>query len=533
MVLDINLFRKDKGGDPDIIKESQRRRFADETLVDKVIELDEQWKKKRFALDEKQKEYTQLSKQIGSKMKLKQNVDEEKAKVKAVKEEISKLEDEVTESDKKRNATLALIGNIVHQSVPVSRDENKNEIVKEWGEFKTREGLRHHHELLWMIGGYDPDRGVKTAGHRAYYLTGPGFFLNQALINYGVHLLTKQHKYTAVQTPFFMNQDAMAAVAQLSQFDEELYKVTGEDEKYLIATSEQPIAALHRDEWLDLASLPIRYVGYSTCFRKEAGAHGKDTWGIFRVHQFEKIEQFCITSPEKSWEEHEAMLKRSEEFYESLGIPYRVVTIVSGELNNAAAKKYDLEGWFPSFGEHRELVSCSNCTDYQARRLEVRCGQSKKKGQAKQYVHMLNSTLCATTRTICAILENYQSENGILVPKVLQPYLAPFLENPEIIPYVNPPPPKGKGASKGGPEEKGAAKPKQDKGAAKPKGAANPKGGAKQKAAAKPKDAAKPDQEKDKNAAKPKDEAKPDQEKDAAKPKDESVEKGAKEIQNN
>jgi len=263
-----------------------------------------------------------------------------------------------------------------------------------------------------------------------------------------------KRNYTLLQTPFFMDKDVMAKTAQLEQFDEELYKVVGnsdDKEKYLIATSEQPISAFHQNEWLDTKDLPLRYAGISTCFRKEAGAHGKDTWGIFRVHQFEKVEQFCITSPEKSWEMHDEMLKASEDFWQSLKIPYRVVNIVSGELNNAAAKKYDLEGWFPGFSEFRELVSCSNCTDYQSRSLEIRYGTSKKQGEReKKYVHMLNSTLTATGRGICVILENYQTENGIEVPEVLQSYMGGL----KFIPFVNKGEmPKGKGGKEPRPKK--------------------------------------------------------------------------------
>jgi seryl-tRNA synthetase len=204
-----------------------------------------------------------------------------------------------------------------------------------------------------------------------------------------------------------------------------LYKVVAHDEdKYLIATSEQPISAFHMDETMTAADLPKKYAGYSTNFRKEAGGYGRDVWGIFRVHQFEKIEQFCITEPEKSWDMHEEMLKIAEEFYQALGIPYRVVNIVSGELNDAAAKKYDLEGWFPSLGTFRELVSCSNCTDYQSRRLKIVYGFRENKETAVKYVHMLNSTLCATSRTICAILENYQTDKGVTVPPALVPYVG-------------------------------------------------------------------------------------------------------------
>eukprot|EP01097_Dermamoeba_algensis_P000781 TRINITY_DN1279_c0_g1_i2.p1 TRINITY_DN1279_c0_g1~~TRINITY_DN1279_c0_g1_i2.p1 ORF type:complete len:259 (-),score=64.19 TRINITY_DN1279_c0_g1_i2:865-1641(-) len=252
-----------------------------------------------------------------------------------------------------------------------------------------------------MIDGYDPEAGANVAGHRGYFLKGPGVILNQALINFALKFLYDR-EFTLLQTPYFMNKEVMGRTAQLSDFDEQLYKVSSDsaDEKYLIATSEQPISALHMNQWLE--HLPRKYAGYSTNFRKEAGGHGRDVWGIFRVHQFEKIEQFAITEPEKSWEMHELLLKNAEEFLQALGLPYQVVNIVSGELNDAAAKKYDVECFFPGMQDYRELVSCSNCTDYQSRKLEIRSG-FKKEGEAKKYVHMLNSTLCATSRAICCI----------------------------------------------------------------------------------------------------------------------------------
>lgn len=202
---------------------------------------------------------------------------------------------------------------------------------------------------------------------------------------------------------------------------------------YLVATSEQPISALLRNEWVEPADLPLRYSGVSSCFRKEAGAHGRDVWGIFRVHQFEKVEQFCLTTPEKSWEMHEEMIKMAGEFYQNLQLPYRVINIVSGELNDAAAKKYDLEAWFPGYEAFRELVSCSNCTDFQSRGLEVRLQQAKEKaaGKEKAYVHMLNATLCATERTMCCIVENYQTDEGVRVPTVLQPFMGGM----DFLPY--------------------------------------------------------------------------------------------------
>ena len=299
--------------------------------------------------------------------------------------------------------------------------QSENVEVTRWG--VPREMTRDmycHHELLWKIDGYEPERGVRVAGHRGYFLKGAAVLLNQAIIMYAMHW-NSQRGFTMLQTPYFMNRDVMAGVAQLEDFDEELYHVEGEegDEKYLIATSEQPICGYHMGEWLDEKELPLKYTGFSTNFRKEAGAHGKDTWGIFRVHQFDKVEQFVICKPEDSWEMHEYMIKNSREFYESLNLPYRVVNIVSGALNNAAAKKYDLEGWFPGYNAYRELVSCSNCTDYQSRAMEIRCGSTKKANEDKRYVHMLNSTLCALTRTLCCILENYQTEDGIQIPDKL------------------------------------------------------------------------------------------------------------------
>eukprot|EP01015_Nassula_variabilis_P034371 TRINITY_DN844_c0_g1_i2.p1 TRINITY_DN844_c0_g1~~TRINITY_DN844_c0_g1_i2.p1 ORF type:complete len:212 (-),score=56.37 TRINITY_DN844_c0_g1_i2:105-740(-) len=188
----------------------------------------------------------------------------------------------------------------------------------------------------------------------------------------------------------------------------------------------------YQGEWIDSKDLPIRFAGTSTCFRKEAGAHGKDTWGIFRIHQFEKVEQFVITTPEESVKAQEEMIATAEEFYQSLGLPYRVVNIVSGALNDAAAKKYDLEAWFPGYNAYRELVSCSNCTDYQSRALEIRCGIKKANQQEKKYVHMLNGTLCATERTLCCLLENYQTEKGVKVPEVL----IPFMHGQDFIPYT-------------------------------------------------------------------------------------------------
>lgn len=337
-------------------------------------------------------------------------------------------EKQLNEVEATRNSALREVGNWLHDSVPLSNDEDENRVERTYGSCDTK-GKYSHVDLIVMIDGMNGDKGAVVSGARGYFLTGPAVFLEHALIQHSLHMLFDKG-YTPLYTPFFMRKEVMQEVAQLSQFDEELYKVVGKgsdkaednDEKYLIATSEQPIAAYHRDEWIIESALPIKYAGISTCFRQEAGSHGRDTRGIFRVHQFEKVEQFVLTSPHdnKSWEMMDEMIGNAEAFCQSLGIPYRVVNIVSGALNHAASKKLDLEAWFAGSGAFRELVSCSNCLDYQARRLLVRYGQSKKMNANVEFVHMLNATMCAATRVICAILETHQTETGVKVSLLLR-----------------------------------------------------------------------------------------------------------------
>jgi seryl-tRNA synthetase len=393
--------------------------------------------------------------------------------MKAMQAEIKEIEqDQIPAVATKRDRLLNRIGNMVDPEVPISQNEEEDNLVV--GLFPAPEGLQlpqpqgiidyelpakkplTHDDLLWRIGGFEPIRGQGVAGHRAYFLTNAGVLLNQALINYGIAFLRKR-EYDVLQPPYMMNKDVMASIAQLEDFDEQLYKVSGKTddpdgatEKYLIATSEQPICGYHRNEWIQEAELPKRYAGISTCFRKEAGSSGKDIRGIFRVHQFEKIEQFCITNDdfEVSSKEQIRMKEAAEDFYKSLGFPYRVVCLVSGELNDAAVKKYDLEAWFPGQGAYRELVSCSNCTDYQARGVGTRCG-SKQGAQGDMnarasYAHFLNSTLCATGRGICCLLENYQTEDGVKVPDVL----VPFMGGMDFLPFVRGPLETTKGEKK-------------------------------------------------------------------------------------
>ncbi|RYO86809.1 hypothetical protein DL762_004582 [Monosporascus cannonballus] len=480
-MLDTDDFIEERGGNPNRIKESQRRRGASVELVDEVIE---QWKVARAANYEVTQIGNQINavqKQIGQKKKAKEDADDLIKQKEELQQRKKNQEDVAAAKNTELLAKVRLVGNYVHDSVPVSDTEDDNAVVRTWQPEsfdparKPGKGLSHH-DVLWRLGGYDPIRGVKLVGHRGYCLTGYGMFLNMALINYAVEFLFKKG-YTPNQPPFMLNSEQMAKTAQLSQFDEELYKVSeGENstDRYLIATSEQPLSCLHAEEWLQPSQLPIKYCGYSTCFRKEAGSHGRDAWGIFRVHQFEK--------PDQSWQHFDDMIATSQEFYESLGLPYRVVSIVSSALNNAAdlptlspalislstlghgerwpyieppiyalwrkstdliveqGKKYDLEAYFPFQSEYKELVSCSNCTDYQTRELEIRFGTKKNKNQVggskKEYVHALNATLCATERTLCCVLENYQTEDGFAVPEALRKYIP---GQPEFIPFIKEP----------------------------------------------------------------------------------------------
>ncbi|KAF2731222.1 seryl-tRNA synthetase [Polyplosphaeria fusca] len=384
-----------------------------------------------------------LQKQIGPLKKKGENADDLLKQIAELREQKKAKEDEAAEQLVKLNIKVKSVGNYVHPDVPISGTEDDNVVYRKWS--PDGQDPKHmtdgipHHGVLTRIDGWESDRAVKLVGHRGYMLKGIGWDLNNALIRYGMDFL-EDKGYTKGQPPYFMLRDQMAKTAQLSDFDEELYKVSeGNDkpelDKYLIATSEQPLSVLHSEEWLGEKELPIKYAGFSTNFRKEAGSHGKDAWGIFRIHQFEKVEQFLLTSPEKSWQAFDDMISISEEFYKSLGIPFHIIGIVSGALNNAASKKQDLEAWFPvtGGGEYKELVSCSNCTDYQARELEIRFGVKKQTATKKEYVHALNGTLCATERTLCCLLENCQTPEGVVVPEVLRDYIK---GRPDFIPYT-------------------------------------------------------------------------------------------------
>ncbi|MHA1677887.1 MAG: serine--tRNA ligase [Promethearchaeota archaeon] len=419
-MLDIELFRENL----DLIIESEKKRFKDPKNAEKVLEYDIKWRETLRELEDLRKERNELSRKIGQHIK---NGDHEKAeemkrKTREIKGKIDELEKKKEKYFEEREKYRYIVGNILHESVPIGETEDYNEIVRKVGEpriFKFKP--LSHVDLIKVIDGADTEKAAMVTGSRFYYLKNDLVLLNLALIRFALDKLIMKG-YTPMWTPFFIRYDIIKAAAELADFEEQLYKIENED-LFMIATSEQTLAAYHYDEIIDPSKLPLKYAGISSCFRREAGSHGKDTLGIFRIHQFEKVEQYIFCKPEDSWAFHEELINNAEEIFKELGIPYRIVNIASGELNDNAAKKYDLEAWFPASQTYRELVSCSNCTDYQARKLKIRMGKIGTQ-EPKEIVHTLNSTAIATERTICCILENYQNEDhSITIPKVLRKYM--------------------------------------------------------------------------------------------------------------
>ena len=434
-MIDVKLLREHK----ELYYDNCRKRFMEPASLDRFFALDEAWRQKLKAVNDLKHHKNEISLKIADLIKAKVDATSLKQEVRELGESINKLETELASIDKKRSEVVRSIPNLVHESVPVCRGDENNVVVRYRGNavvheedvkyFKestpgdssftvTKTKAVSHVDLLERLGLIDMARAGKAAGARFYYLKNRLVKLEMALMNYAVDFLSERG-FTIVEPPFMLNYASMNAVTDLETFKDALYKIEGED-LYLIATSEHPIGAMLRDEILEESELPLRIAGISPCFRKEAGAHGKDTKGIFRVHQFNKIEQFVFCKPEHSWDFLEELLKNAEDFCSSLGIAYRVVNICSGELSVLNAKKYDIEAWFPAQGKFREVVSASNNTDYQGRSLNIRY-RSK---NGNQVVNTLNSTEVATTRMLVAITENFQQPDsgGISVPKVLVPY---------------------------------------------------------------------------------------------------------------
>ena len=412
---------------PQVIKDMLRKRKLDFPIND-LIAFDKRRRELMLKIQEIKHKKNILANSIASKKKNNSDTTAELEEMKVIGKEIANLDEEKITIEPKFRHLMMMLPNLLDKSVPVGNDETDNLIIKQHGtnkkfNFKPKD----HVDIATTLDLIDIESAAKISGARFYFLKNELVKLNQALINFALDFLSEKG-YTLTQPPYMIRRDAMEGAVILEDFEDVIYKIEGED-LYLIGTSEHPIASMHMDEILDGKKLPIKYAGMSPCFRKEAGAHGKDMKGIFRVHQFEKVEQFIYSRPEYSGDEHDNMLTVTEEFYEKLGIPYRIVLLCSSQLGKVSAKTYDIEAWMPGQNAYREIGSCSNCTDYQSRRLSIRFRD--KTNQETRLVHTLNSTLVATERTLVTIMENYQTPNGTVeVPDILQKYMGDIKEIP-------------------------------------------------------------------------------------------------------
>jgi len=417
-MLDITLFREN----PDAIRKDLEKRKETEKLkwVDLVIDLDTKYRQEKTAVQKLKHTKNQISDEIN---KLKKQGKDASAKIKEIKDipdKVRKAEQKIDKLLEQIKSYRMRIPNIMHESVPYGKDETENVEIKRVGTPKKHDfKLLSHGELAEKKGLADFAKASEVAGAGFYYLFGDLALLNRALETYSIDFMTKKGFNLSIP-PLALRRKPYEGVTDLSDFENVMYKIEDED-LYLIATSEHPIAAYMMNRVLDEKELPILIVGFSPCFRKEIGSHGIDTRGLFRVHQFWKVEQFVFCKPENSWDWHEKLIKNSEDIFAGLGLPYRIVNICTGDLGIIAAKKYDLEVWMPRQGEYKEACSCSNCTDYQARRLNIR--YQKKNGE-REYVHTLNNTALATSRVMVSILENFQNKDGsVTIPKALVSYM--------------------------------------------------------------------------------------------------------------
>jgi seryl-tRNA synthetase len=414
--------------DPKLIRENPekiRKMLSDRAVefeLDNLIFNDKERRELIIKTDQLRKKRNDISLEIGKMKKSGQDISELLDSMKKISAELEQLEIKQNQVESDYARLVLSVPNLIHESVPIGKDSTFNKEIRRWGEPKKSDfKIVDHVDISKSLDIVDLERAAKVAGARFYYLKNDLVILNQALIQYALEFLLKE-KYQLIQPPYMINRAVMEGAIIAEDFENVIYKIDDED-LYLIGTSEHAIAAMHSDEIIDGKKLPLRYGGYSPCFRKEAGAHGKDRKGIFRVHQFEKIEQFVFSRPEDSWIEHEKMISLAEKFYQKLEIPYKVMVLSSGDMGKISAKTYDIEAWMAGQEAYREIVSCSNCLDYQARRLKIRFRD--KTNEQTQYVHTLNSTLVATSRTLVAIMENYQTKDGhIMIPKILQKYVG-------------------------------------------------------------------------------------------------------------
>ncbi|MEU6984025.1 serine--tRNA ligase [Streptomyces sp. NPDC046324] len=419
-MIDLRLLRED----PDRVRASQRARGEDVELVDALLSADERRRSSGVRFDELRSEQKALGKLIPKASP------EERAellqKAEQLKTDVKAAEAEQNEADETARKLLLQLGNIVHADVPVGGEEDFV-VLETHGTIRdfAAEGFepKDHLELGEALGAIDVERGAKVSGSRFYYLTGVGALLELALVNAAIAQATEAG-FIPMLTPALVRPRAMEGTGFLGQAAENVYHLE-KDDFYLVGTSEVPLAAYHMDEIIDADKLPLRYAGFSPCFRREAGTYGKDTRGIFRVHQFDKVEMFSYVAPEDAENEHKRLLEWEKQWLTSLELPFQVIDVATGDLGSSASRKFDCEAWIPTQGKYRELTSASNCDGFQARRLSVRMRDERGGKKVVQPLATLNGTLCAVPRTIVAILENHQLPDGsVRVPEVLRPYLG-------------------------------------------------------------------------------------------------------------
>ena len=408
-MLDLREIRED----PEPARTALARRGVDPAALDQALELDDRRRALLPELEELRRRKNEASKRIGELQRAGGDASEAIAEVRGVSAREKELEEELRSVEERRSAALAMLPNLPDESAPL-----EDEVLREEGEAGGRG--RNHVELL---GSYlDLESAARVAGSRFAYLKGPLVRLELALVQWAIGLL-EEKGFTPVVPPVLVREPALFGTGFLPDTEQQIYRIP-DDDLYLVGTSEVPLASLHAAEILSAGALPRRYAGLSSCFRREAGAAGKDTQGIFRVHQFDKVEMFSFVAPEQSRDEHEHLLAVEEEIFQALEVPYRVVNIAANDLGSSAAKKYDLEAWLPGQQRYREVTSTSNTTDFQARRLDIRYRPSE--GQAPRHVHTLNGTAVAVGRTIIAIVENHQRDDGTIeLPAILHPFGAP------------------------------------------------------------------------------------------------------------
>ena len=416
-MLDIKLIRET----PDIVENDLKRRNETEKIriLHDLMKYDKEWRDKIKEVETLRRRRNEITGEVSKAKARGYNVNEAMEEARQIPEKIKEAEARLNELDSFCHNLIMQLPNLLHQSVPIGKDENDNQEIKRWSGREWDFEPKGHVELLEALGLLDMERAAKVAGHGFYYLKNELVLLDYAIQRFALDFL-RDKGFTVIEPPFLLARKPDEGVVDVKDFESVMYKVEDED-LYLIATSEHPMAAMHMDEILNKDDLPIKLAGISPCFRKEVGAHGKYTRGLFRVHHFNKVEQFIFCLPEQSWQIHEELQKNSEDLYEKLEIPYRVVNVCSGDIGSIAAKKYDTE-FLMADGKYREIGSNSNCTDYQARRLNIRFRE--KEGLApKGFVHTINNTALATSRTMIAIIENHQRKDGTVdIPKALWPY---------------------------------------------------------------------------------------------------------------